>query len=138
MTIQKAIIKKDGKLDIKAMRERDARICKGIFRFHEVPGGQMSFSFKAYKDDPVERYDMVDGQVYSVPFGVAKHLNSNCKYPEYSYIKGETMAGGFSPDGSVMKVTKDVRRCSFQSLEFIDDADMTPKSDIVSVETIGK
>ena len=105
--------------NLKYMRDKDRELVKGIFRFHEVPGGCLNFSFKAYKQDEVERYDMVDGQVYTVPLGVAKHLNKNLWYPEYAYVKSEGVYNGFGPN-QTMKATKKVRRCSFQSLEFID------------------
>lgn len=109
------------KPNLKYMRDKDREKVRGIFRFHEVPGGSMSFVFKAYKEDPVERFDMVDGQIYTVPLGVARHLNKNLWYPQYDYIKGEETH-------DIMKVTKKVRRCSFQSLEFVDTDDLTPST----------
>lgn len=118
-------------------RDQDREPVKGIFRFHEVPGGTMSFVYKGYNGDNVERYDLIDGQVYTVPLGVAKHLNKNLWYPEYSYVKSEGTYTGHGP-GNVMRATKKVRRCSFQSLEFIDiDEVPTSASQIVMVETAG-
>jgi hypothetical protein len=73
----------------------------------------MEFVFKKYKGDPLEKFTMVDGEVYTVPLGVAKHLNANCWYPSYNYKNDE--AGR-----PTMSVSEKVRRCSFQSLEFID------------------
>lgn len=117
-------------------RDKDREMVKGIFRFHEVPGGCMSFVFKAYKGDEVERYDMIDGQVYTVPLGVAKHLNKNLWYPEYSYVKGEGMIGGHGPS-QIMKATRKIRRCSFQSLEFIDiDEVPTNVESIITMEQV--
>lgn len=107
------------KLTLKQMRDRDREMVKGIFRFHEVPGGTMSFIFKAYKEDQVERFDMTDGQVYTVPLGVARHLNKNCAYPVHHYQTNESGT-------PFMKVGQMVRRCSFQSLEFTDTDDLTP------------
>lgn len=129
------------KPNLKYHRDRDREPVKGKFIFHECPGGTMSFSFRAYKEDPVERYDLVDGQIYTIPLGVAKHLNKNCWYPEYAYLQGETTnnnptQGGYSMDGRVMKMSKKVRRVSFQSLEFIDETDLTPSVDFVSVEYV--
>jgi hypothetical protein len=94
-------------------RDKDRELVKGIFRFHEVPGGTMSFVFRAYKKDPVERYDLVDGQVYTLPLGVAKHLNKNCWYPVHAYQQDENGKPSIN-------VGRKVHRCSFQSLEFID------------------
>lgn len=125
-------IKKDNKPSLAAMREKDREKVRGIFRFHEVPGGLMEFSVKIYKDDLVETYRMVDGQIYTIPLGVAKHLNKNCWYPEYDYVKTE----GENGMHNVAKVTKKVRRCSFQSLEFVDIDELLPGGDaILTVET---
>lgn len=128
------------KPNLKYMRDKDREIVKGKFIFHEVPGGLMSFVFRAYKEDPVERFDLYDGQIYSLPLGVARHLNKNCWYPEYGYVQGEKdVQGGFSPDGKVMRISKKVRRCSFQSLEFVDIDDLNPvggDKEIVSVQVV--
>jgi hypothetical protein len=101
------------KINLEFQRKKDREPVRGIFRFHEVPGGQMEFVFKKYKGDPLEKFTMVDGEVYTVPLGVAKHLNANCWYPSYNYKNDE--AGR-----PTMSVSEKVRRCSFQSLEFID------------------
>lgn len=124
---------------IRYQRDKDRELVKGKFIFHEVPGGCLEFNFGAYKGDPIEFYSLRDGQVYTLPLGVARHLNKNCWYPEYEYIKSDEMAGGHGPYGkNTMRVGKKVRRCSFQSLEFVDTDDLTPvgNSSIVTVENI--
>jgi len=116
--------KKELSKNLRYQRDKDREKVQGVFRFYEVPGGTMSFCYKAYKEDEVERYDMVDGQVYTVPLGVAKHLNKNLWYPEYAYIPSEKgVVGGYGGNQG-MKATKKVRRCGFQSLEFIDVDDV--------------
>lgn len=130
------------KPNYKYMRDKDREMVKGIFRYHEVPGGAFEFVFKAYKGDEVEKYTMVDGGIYTIPLGVAKHLNNNVWYPQYDYIQGEGMIGavtGTSPHGGhvgkLMKITKKVRRVSFQSLEFLDiEGVPTNTPGIVTVE----
>jgi hypothetical protein len=104
------------KPNYKFMRDKDRELVKGIFRFHEVPGGVMEFAFKKWKQDPVEKFVMKDGMIYTVPLGVAKHLNQNCWYPVHGFMTDEN--GQPSP-----KVQQKVRRCSFQSLEFVDVED---------------
>ena len=113
------------------MRDKDKEPVRGKFIFHEVPGGCMSFVYKAYKGDEVERYDLMDGEIYTLPLGVARHLNKNCKYPVHAYAMDEVGKPS-------MKVGKWVRRCSFQSLEFIDIEDLTPSGEqtIYTVEKI--
>ncbi len=104
-----------------AMRLKDAEPKKGIFRFHEVPGGTLSFSYgPIYKGDETKNFVMTDGQVYTVPFGVAKHLNKNLWYPIHSYTMDEQ-------NKPLMKINEKVRRTSFQSLEFTDSEDLMPE-----------
>ena len=114
------------KPNLKYLRDKHREMVKGIFRFHEVPGGTMQFSFKAFKEDPVENYSFQDGGVYTIPLGVAIHLNKNCWYPIHGYQEQE--------DGKhTVKVSQKVHRTSFQSLEFVDLDDL-PAPDLVTVE----
>lgn len=123
---------KKPKPNFKYMRDKDREPVRGKFIFHEVPGGVMSFVYRAYKEDPVERYDLVDNEIYTIPLGVARHLNKNCWYPVHAYQVDDT-------GKPIMKIGQKVRRCSFQSLEFIDIEDMTPVGvgEIVTVEKFG-
>jgi hypothetical protein len=108
---------------------------KGIFRYHEVPGGAFEFVYKQYKEDDVEKFTMVDGHVYTIPLGVAKHLNNNVWYPQYDYVNSEGMFSAQAVGSRVMKITKKVRRVSFQSLEFLDvEGVPTSTPGIVTVE----
>lgn len=126
-------IKKDAtvKPTLEMQRLRDREMVRGKFIFHEVPGGMVSFIFKAYKQDPLERFDLIDGQIYSLPLGVAKHLNKNCWYPVHAHALDDN-------GKPVMRVGQKVRRMSFQSLEFVDIDDLTPvgSSGIVTVEAV--
>lgn len=119
---------------LKYQRDKDREKVRGIFRYHEVPGGAMSFVYRAYKEDPTERYDLVDGQIYTLPLGVAKHLNKNLWYPLYEHIRSEPgMIQGISANGmGGMRIAQKVRRCSFQSLEFVDIEDLTPQGNLVA------
>lgn len=128
MALQKDI-KKEDKITpakLRYMRDKDREMVKGIFRFYEVPGGSLSFSFRKYKEDDVERYDFIDGMVYSIPLGVAKHLNTNGWYPVHSYQVEES-------GGSVPTIGKKVHRFGFQSLEFVDIEDFNASSEVMSV-----
>lgn len=133
-TTQAQTNKKEAKSkpNLKYMRDKDREMVKGIFKFYEAPGGTLGFVFRKYKEDPVERFDLTDGQVYSIPLGVAKHLNKNGWYPEYEFFKDENTQ-------NVMRVGKKVRRFGFQSLEFVDIDDLNPEgsSPIMTVENTG-
>ena len=118
------------KKNLRWHRDKDREIVKGMFKFYEVPGGLMSFVYREYKEDQTERYDLVDGEIYSIPLGVARHLNKNGWYPVHSYSMNE--AGVAS-----MKVGHKKRRFGFQSLEFIDIDDLTEDKGIITVEKVG-
>lgn len=113
-------------------RDKDREIVKGMFKFYEVPGGKMSFVYKAHKGDQVERYDLIDGQIYSIPLGVARHLNKNGWYPVHSYALDDVGKAS-------MRIGEKKRRFGFQSLEFVDLEDMgdANESGIITVEKIG-
>lgn len=119
------------KPNLKYLRDKDREKVKGIFRFHEVPGGTLEFPFKKWKEDPVEMFKLIDGQQYTIPLGVAKHLNTSGAYPVHQHAMSE--------DGkSMLKVGKKVRRYSFQSLEFVDIEDFPSgdSSEILTAEKI--
>jgi len=118
------------KESLKYQRDKDRQPVKGVFRFYEVPGGTVSFNFKKYKGDPVERYDLRDGEIYTLPLGVAKHLTKNGNYPVHSHMKDS--------NGTVsMRVGQKVNRFGFESLEFMDIEDLPNKADeIVIVDEV--
>jgi len=112
------------KKDLKYMRDKDREMVRGIFRFFEVPGGTMAFSFRKYKEDEIETYTLNDGSIYTVPRGVAHHLSNNCWYPEHAY----KMDDQGKPS---VQVTRKKRRCSFEPLDFMDPnelAELTPSN----------
>ena len=122
---------KQPKVNLKYQRDKDREPVKGIFRFYEVPGGSVSFNYRAYKEDEVERFDLIDGQVYTLPLGVAKHLNKNGKYPVHKFMTNDAGV-------PVMKIGQYVRRFGFQSLEFVDIEDLTEEGGtIVTAEMTG-
>jgi len=118
------------KNDLEYQRDKDREKVKGIFRFFEVPNGEVSFVYKAYKGDQVEKYTLADGQVYTLPLGVAKHLNKNGWYPIHTYEVDEA-------NKSTMRIGKKIRRFGFQSLEFTDETDfLTEPSQIVTAQKV--
>lgn len=108
---------------IKAAIEKDAEKVKGIFRFYELPGGILEFCYRKYKDEPLREFkcalgtELRDGQMYELPRGVARHLNSSGRYPEYEYIKDAT-------GKDIMRIKRMVARYGFESTEFIEQDDL--------------
>lgn len=97
--------------EMRRMREKDNKMVKGIFRCFEPREGSMTFSFRKYKGDKLEKYTMIDGETYTIPLMVAQHLNKNCWYPKHCHVLD--LNGNAS-----VEVGKKVQRCSFESLEF--------------------
>jgi hypothetical protein len=122
-------------------RDRDEEKVTGIFKNLENPAvggskGMVQFSYKMYPGQPNEVYELWDGERYSLPRGVARHLNNNCFYREYQHLKGEFGQQGIraaASDGKLqtqsMQISKKVNRYAFHSLEYMDDdLDMNPST----------
>lgn len=131
---------------IKKMRDRDAEIVSGVFKNLENPAvnggrGSVVFNYKYYPGDEYTAYELWDGERYSLPRGVARHLNNNCFYKEYQHLPGEFgqqgVRSGVNADGRLQSQSfqqaKKVHRYAFHSLEYMDDdSDMYP-SNLVEV-----
>jgi hypothetical protein len=121
---------KSPKQSLKYQRDKDKQKVKGVFHYHEVPGGTLGFFYRKYKGDQAERYVLTDGEVVTIPLGVAKHLNKEGRYPVHAHAVD---ANG----KNIYKVGKQVRRFGFQSLEFIDPSDFeTTDTSILTVEKV--
>jgi len=118
---------KKTKINHNYLRDKDKEKVRGLFKYYEVPGGTFSFVYgPIYKGDTTERYDFEDGKVYSIPLGVAKHLNKNGWYPEYKHTSDEY-------GRSIAIIGSKIRRFGFQSLEFVDLEDLTPEGQPLAI-----
>jgi len=68
--------KKKAKELLEKQKEEDSKMVTGVFKNLEVPGDTFSFVYKMYKDEPYQRYELKDGETYTIPLGVARHINS--------------------------------------------------------------
>lgn len=114
---------------LEAARKEDAKIVKGIFHFYEVPGGLLEFPYLKYPNDEVYFFKQFDGDVCSIPLGVAKHLNNNCKYPVHKFAQDEF-------GKPVQKIGQKISRTGFQSLEFVNVEELPPSRQIITVENV--
>jgi len=104
-------IKKATELLEKA-RAEDSKMVTGVFINKEVEGGDLSFTYKKYKEDPHRTYHFEDGKTYTVPLGVAKHINNQTKVKRHSYLvdkNGKKILGTGNPR----------QRYQFNSTEFM-------------------
>lgn len=121
-------------------RDRDAELVTGIFKNYEAPGQSTSFNYKAYPGDEFRQWYFEDGEKYTIPRGVARHLNTSCYTKEYKHLPGEAGQFGIrqAADGSPkssesMTMMRKVYRYGFLSLDFQDeDLDARP-SKIIQV-----
>lgn len=124
--------KEELKKKIQKQKDKDAEIVKGVFRFYEMPGGTLAFTYKAHKGQETETYTLTDGQMHEIPLGVAKHLNNNGWYPQYEYIKDEKFQAGYGMSGG-MRIARKVHRYGFSGLDFVDIEEQQADKRIVTV-----
>jgi hypothetical protein len=109
------------KVDLDYLRDRDRELVKGIFKNFEEPGGTMRFNIRLHKGDKVEKYELEDGQIYTIPLGVARHLKKNCWYPVHAQRQDSK--------GMVSQyIGQKVHRCSFHILDTIDLEELSSES----------
>lgn len=101
----------DNKEKLEKLKKEDSKMVRGRFFCHEPKGGNVKFSYRKYKGDPIRTYILYDGQDYELPVGVVKHINS-CGWN----IHAHAVDGQGRPS---VNVGKRVRRFSFQGLDFI-------------------
>jgi len=125
-----AVASRKPKQNLQFQREKDKEMVKGIFHYDEVPGGDLAFYYSKYKGDQPQRYKLKDGEVCTIPLGVAKHLNKDCWYPVHAHVVDANGKNAY-------KVGERKSRCHFQSLEFIDPEDFSSVDpNLVTVEKV--
>ncbi len=124
------VLNKPTKTTLKLQRDKDREPVKGVFKYHENPGGVLKFSIKLYKEDQVETWVLEDGKVYTLPRGVAYHLNKNTFYPEYEQSREAKDLGGI-PD---LVVKRKIFRTGFYPLDFSDVGEQEQQAGLVTVE----
>ena len=128
-TEKSSVAKKDTRTKLEYLRDKHNQKVKGIFKFYEVPGGEITFPFLEFKGDSVKHYTLKDGEVYEIPLGVAIHLNKNCWYPIHHY---EQDTAGIPS----VRIGQKVRRMGFQSLEFTEDIDLGEMGNVLTAQKV--
>jgi len=91
-------------------REEDAKLVKGVFKNLEAPGCDLEFPYLKYKGEPIRVYTFEDGKEYTIPLGVAKHINQQCKYKRHKWLvdaEGKPMLGADKPTERYQFVSTD-------------------------------
>ncbi len=139
---QKKISKAQGDKIVAAEKERDREMVTGMYTNKEKRGGKLEFMFFKYAEDGPMKYTFEDGKLYRIPRMIAKHLNNNCFYKEYTAAKGflgnegyQAAATGTESTSSRMYAVNKVRRAEFRSLEFMED-DLTPNTQLTEIVSL--
>lgn len=104
--------KKTASEQLEKMRKDDEVLVKGIFKNIEAPGCEVMFSYRKYKEHPIQTYTLQDGETYEIPMGVAKHINRQCKYKRCAHLVGK--------DGKPMVgYGKPIQRYEFVSTDYM-------------------
>lgn len=78
--------KKEAKEKLDKLYKEESKIVKGVFKNIEAPGGEISFPYKKFPQDPLTIYTLKDGGTYDLPLCVAKHLNNDCIVKQHHFI----------------------------------------------------
>ncbi|MHA1401148.1 MAG: hypothetical protein ACTSQE_12435 [Candidatus Heimdallarchaeaceae archaeon] len=97
---------------IEEKRKEDSKLVKGIFKNLEAPGSDVEFPYRAYKGDPIRVYTLEDGESYTIPLGVAKHINNQCTYKRHKHLVDKDGKHNLAWD-------KSIERYQFVSTDFM-------------------
>lgn len=100
-----------------AERAYKAQMVTGRFLFNECPGGELKFPYREFPKDELKHYTLKHDNIYTLPLGVAQHLNDRCSYPEYQH----NLDGGKAVDAASMYITTKIHRTNFIPLDFTLD-----------------
>ena len=119
-------IKCSSSVRLKKLMETESKPVTGVFRFNECPGGSTTIPLKKFPGQARVDYSFQDGETYTVPLWVARHLNG---YDACAgELKGKTNSVGYPiHENSIDRVTGQPliqvgqyrRRMAFESSEFM-------------------
>lgn len=76
--------------------QQEQRPVKGKFLCHNPKHGTITFHYRKYPWESITKYTFEHGQTYTVPLGVARHVQNNCEFPEYQHsvdVRGKKTTG---------------------------------------------
>ena len=77
--------KEKAKKMIAKLRKEEEQPVTGVFRSIENKGDDVTFPYRRF-EGPIDVYHFKDGQEATIPLGVARHINNDCKYPVYDHL----------------------------------------------------
>lgn len=123
---------------------RDSELVTGIFKNLENPktrdsSGMLSFSLCKYENEPFKNYTLYDGQKYTLPRYVWKHI-ANLAKKEYRHLGNgfDGLQAGIAPNDmnqeNSMVVATFKPRFAYVPLDFVIDDIDTPENKLAHVQ----
>jgi len=83
---------------IKKMRAEDEKLVKGMFEFTEAEGGFFEFNHRIYPGEAIKGYQLIHGEICTIPMGIVKHLNgTKKKVRRYMNVEQPPSGGVLTP-----------------------------------------
>lgn len=84
---------------IDQIKARDTTMVTGVFRNLEKPGETVrDVPFRMHKGSPITTHTFHDGGIYTIPYGLAYHLEHKCN--KIQYKRGNGVAGSSKYDSA--------------------------------------
>jgi hypothetical protein len=115
-------------------RKKEAELVRGIFRNYENPGGYLGFTAPAFdgkpgKEEANKKWEFWDTKEYTIPRGLAFHLNNNLKYPVYRNLDIPGV-------DALCEVESFFHRVAFHPIGFDDFDDIKTQVELAKVKTV--
>ena len=123
-------------------KARDLELVSGLFINYESPGGRLEFRYQPpYKGVPFDAWSFQDGERYTIPRMIARHINTGCYYKKYKNVTRpdgtrDEMINAFHNgrlDAKNMQYAQKQHRFAFNPLDYMmdDDLDIMPAKPII-------
>lgn len=101
---------------IRKMKKEDEKLVKGQFEFTEAEGGFFSFSYRIYPGDQIQTFQLLHGEICTIPMGLVRHLNgTKRKIARYSNVE-QASDGPIKP----LRQYETISRVRFTPYDYLD------------------
>tara|TARA_R110000868_G_scaffold185920_9_gene428023 strand:+ start:596 stop:973 length:378 start_codon:yes stop_codon:yes gene_type:complete len=65
--------------EVKKLQKEHSKLVKGMFEFVDAQGGWIDFTYRFFKDEPIQQIRLIHGEICELPMGIVRHLNNTYK-----------------------------------------------------------
>jgi hypothetical protein len=65
--------------EVKKLQKEHNKMVKGMFEFVDAQGGWLDFTYRFFKEDPLQTMRLIHGEICELPMGIVRHLNNTYK-----------------------------------------------------------